>query len=265
MPASFDAAAQRLTLDAAREAGFPADVRLLEEPQAAFYHWLGRRAGESAASKELSEMGVRHVLVIDIGGGTTDFTLFEICSLKPGHPFRRSSELPSAITFSSEVTISILPSRIGSNHGSQPREPLSEVQRNFLVARCRDVKERCLADFSDSRFFGFHSWTRFKLCLATHSARQIERAEIESIVLDGFFPECNLDDKPARTQVGLREWALPYAADSAVTRYLAEFLRGRPGRRRRPLQWRFALSRGPAPTSAKTDRTMAKRHRASDP
>src|SRR6202011_5109176 len=52
--------------------------------------------------------------------------------------------------------------------------------------------------------------------------------EIESIVLDVFFPECNLDDQPARTQAGLREWALPYAVDSAVTRYLAEFLRDRP-------------------------------------
>ena len=56
----------------------------------------------------------------------------------------------------------------------------------------------------------------------------IERAEVESIVLDGFFPECDAEDRPARTQAGLREWALPYAADSAVTRYLAEFLQDRP-------------------------------------
>jgi hypothetical protein len=59
-------------------------------------------------------------------------------------------------------------------------------------------------------------------------AGQITRSEIESIVLDGFFPECDADAQPIRTQAGLREWALPYATDSAVTRYLAEFLRGRP-------------------------------------
>jgi hypothetical protein len=57
---------------------------------------------------------------------------------------------------------------------------------------------------------------------------QILRPEIESIALDGFFPECDADAQPARTQAGLREWALPYATDSAVTRYLAEFLRGQP-------------------------------------
>ena len=57
---------------------------------------------------------------------------------------------------------------------------------------------------------------------------KISRAEVESIVLDGFFPECNANDQPARAQAGLREWALPYASDSAVTRYLAEFLSGLP-------------------------------------
>ena len=94
VPASFDAAAQRLTLDAAREAGFPEGVRLLEEPQAAFYRWLDRGAGESAASKQLSDTGVHHVLVIDIGGGTTDFTLFEIASPTGDRPFATSSESP---------------------------------------------------------------------------------------------------------------------------------------------------------------------------
>src|SRR6202047_2549278 len=78
VPASFDAAAQKLTLDAAREAGFPEDVRLLEEPQAAFYWWLDQSSAESVVSKQLSENGVRHILVVDIGGGTTDFTLFAI-------------------------------------------------------------------------------------------------------------------------------------------------------------------------------------------
>src|ERR1700732_4114432 len=72
VPPSFDAAAQRLTLDAAREAGFPEGVLLLEEPQAAFYWWLEDGSGGTAVSKQLSEMGVEHVLVIDIGGGTTD-------------------------------------------------------------------------------------------------------------------------------------------------------------------------------------------------
>jgi molecular chaperone DnaK (HSP70) len=226
VPASFDAAAQRLTLDAAKQAGFPADVRLLEEPQAAFYHWLSRRAGESAASKELSEMGVRHILVIDIGGGTTDFTLFEIVP-STGTPLshiKRAAVSDHLLLGGDNIDLAIA-HRIESRLPA--REPLSEVQRNFLVARCRDVKERCLADFS-THIFSVSIPGRGSSLFGNTLGTQIERAEIESIVLDGFFPDCNLEDKPARTQIGLREWALPYAADSAVTRYLAEFLHGRP-------------------------------------
>jgi molecular chaperone DnaK (HSP70) len=226
VPASFDAAAQRLTLDAAHQARFPADVRLLEEPQAAFYHWLECRAGESAASEELSEMGVRHVLVIDIGGGTTDFTLFEIVP-STGTPLshiKRVAVSDHLLLGGDNIDLAIA-HRIESRLPA--REPLSEVQRNFLVARCRDLKERCLADFS-THVFSVSIPGRGSSLLGNTLGTQIERAEIEAIVLDGFFPECNLDDKPARTQVGLREWALPYALDSAVTRYLAEFLHGRP-------------------------------------
>jgi molecular chaperone DnaK (HSP70) len=226
VPASFDAAAQRLTLEAAHEAGFPANVRVLEEPQAAFYHWLSCRAGESAASKELSEMGVRHVLVIDIGGGTSDFTLFEIVpsSRTPLSHIKRVAVSDHLLLGGDNIDLAIA-HRVESRLPAH--EPLSEVQRNFLVARCRDVKERCLADFS-THLFAVSIPGRGSSLLGNTLGAQIERAEIESIVLDGFFPGCNLDDKPARTQVGLREWALPYAVDSAVTRYLAEFLHGRP-------------------------------------
>jgi molecular chaperone DnaK (HSP70) len=226
VPASFDAAAQRLTLDSAHEAGFPADVRLLEEPQAAFYHWLGCRAGESVASKELAEMAVRHVLVIDIGGGTSDFTLFEIApaSGTPLSHIKRVAVSDHLLLGGDNIDLAIA-HRIESR--LPKHEPLSEVQWNFLVARCRDVKERCLADFS-TQIFAVSIPGRGSSLLGNTLGTQIERAEIESIVLEGFFPECGLDDKPAKTQAGLREWALPYAVDSAVTRYLAEFLNGRP-------------------------------------
>ena len=80
VPASFDAAAQRLTITAAEEAGFPGDVRLLEEPQAAFYCWLESHdpARELWQRPDNGDAGLRHVLVIDIGGGTSDFSIFEV-------------------------------------------------------------------------------------------------------------------------------------------------------------------------------------------
>ena len=80
VPASFDAAAQRLTLLAAQQAGFPDHVRLLEEPQAAFYAWLEQKAQGAHPWSGLPDPGSvpRHILVIDIGGGTSDFSLFEL-------------------------------------------------------------------------------------------------------------------------------------------------------------------------------------------
>src|ERR1700722_8972270 len=83
VPASFDAAAQRLTLNAAEEAGFPKSVRLLEEPQAAFYCWLQHHGPANALWEGFDAPNAepRHVLIVDIGGGTSDFSLFQ---LRPG-------------------------------------------------------------------------------------------------------------------------------------------------------------------------------------
>ena len=223
VPASFDAVAQRLTLDAARQAGFPDNVRLLEEPQAAFYRWLEQHASPDAL--KLPEIGACHVVVIDIGGGTSDFSLFEI-SRKP------RSSLPhiKRVAVSDHLLLGGDNIDLAIAHHIEPRlasEALSPAQWNFLVARCRDLKERCLASAAGEEF-PVSIPSQGSSLLGKALTARVRRAEVESIALDGFFPECNADDRPSRTQAGLREWALPYAADSAVTRYLADFLRDRP-------------------------------------
>jgi molecular chaperone DnaK (HSP70) len=223
VPASFDAVAQGLTLDAAKRAGFPESVRLLEEPQAAFYRWLEQHAAPDAFN--LAETGFCHVLVIDIGGGTSDFSLFKITA-------RSSSSLPhiKRIAVSDHLLLGGDNIDLALAHHIQPRlgsEELSVGKWNFLVARCRDLKEHCLASKTGEDFAVSVPSQGSSLLGKTLSAR-IHRAEVESIVLEGFFPECGAEDRPSGTQAGLREWALPYAADSAVTRYLADFLRGRP-------------------------------------
>jgi molecular chaperone DnaK (HSP70) len=223
VPASFDAVAQRLTMDAAREAGFP-DVRLLEEPQAAFYWWLEEHGASAEIWSELPEGGIHHLLVIDIGGGTSDFSLFEISHHSASIPRIRRIAVSDHLLLGGDNIDLALAHHIESRVAD---EALSVTQWNFLVACCRDLKERCLADTS-GQVFSVSIPGRGSSLLGGALSGQIERTEIESIVLDGFFPECGPDDRPARTQAGLREWALPYAADSAVTRYLADFLRGRP-------------------------------------
>ncbi|MFZ0708505.1 MAG: Hsp70 family protein [Terrimicrobiaceae bacterium] len=224
VPASFDAAAQGLTSDAARQAGFPENVRLLEEPQAAFYRWLEQHASPDAPTS-LPAINPCHVLVVDIGGGTSDFSLFEI-NRKAG------SSLPhiTRLAVSDHLLLGGDNIDLALAHHIEPRlgaQELSAVQWNFLVARCRDVKERCLAN-ADGEDFPLAIPSQGSSLLGKTLTARIRRAEVESIALDGFFPECAAGDRPARTQAGLREWALPYAADSAVTRYLADFLRERP-------------------------------------
>jgi molecular chaperone DnaK (HSP70) len=223
VPASFDAAAQRLTLDAASEAGFPETVRLLEEPQAAFYCWLKQHQTELWG--KIHEDRAHHVLVIDIGGGTTDFSFFEI-NRQPGTPLPQIKRIAVGdhLLLGGDNIDLALAHQIASRLANAE---LSPAQWNFLVARCRDLKERCLTDSSGDSF-PVSIPGRGSSLLSGALSGKISRAEIESIVLDGFFPECNANDQPARPQAGLREWALPYAADSAVTRYLAEFLSGLP-------------------------------------
>jgi molecular chaperone DnaK (HSP70) len=225
VPASFDAAAQRLTLDAAHEAGFPAEIRLLEEPQAAFYRWLEHGDSQGDLWKKHPDSGPHHVVVIDVGGGTTDLTLFAITPRSgTSIPHIKRIAVSDHLLLGGDNIDLAIAHRIESRLG---HESLSSAQWNFLVALCRDVKERCLSNPSDDAFPVSIPGRGSSLLSGTITGL-IKRTEVESIVLEGFFPECGADDRPARTQAGLREWALPYAADSAITRYLAEFLHGRP-------------------------------------
>jgi molecular chaperone DnaK (HSP70) len=230
VPASFDAVAQRLTLDAARQAGFPEGVRLIEEPQAAFYRWLELHDGADDFWKALPADGpdARHVAVIDIGGGTSDFSLFEIAR-QPGSavPRIRRVAVSDHLLLGGDNIDLALAHRI--RQGLAAGADLAPGQWNFLVAQCRDLKERCLSGSgADAEIFSVSIPGRGSGLLGGTLTARIARAEIDAILMDGFFPECDAAAEPARGQAALREWALPYAADSAVTRYLAEFLRGRP-------------------------------------
>ena len=232
VPASFDAVAQRLTLQAAKDAGFPHAVRLLEEPQAAFYRWLELHEAGGDLWDRLPETDAvsHHVLVVDIGGGTSDFSLFE---LRP----RAGSRVPDIkrTAVSEHILLGGDNMDLAIAHLSEPRlrqdsEPLSATQWEHLVARCRDLKERALSGEgpADEAFPVSIPGRGSGLIGGTLSAR-LARVDIEKVLLDGFFPECAADHRPARKKVALKEWGLPYAADSAVTHHLAGFLSGRPG------------------------------------
>lgn len=229
VPASFDAVAQRLTLDAAEEAGFPKSVRLLEEPQAAFYRWLEAHSDPDALWSRLPDSGSNHVLVVDIGGGTSDFSLFEI-SRQSGSPLpaiRRLAVSDHLLLGGDNIDLAIA-------HLMEPRlagkgETLAGSQWQDLVARCRDLKERCLeTDGEADEEFAVSLPGRGSSLFAGNLSARITRGDVMAILLDGFYPACAADAQPVEAEAGLKEWGLPYAADSAITRYLANFLHDLP-------------------------------------
>ncbi|MBF0094457.1 MAG: Hsp70 family protein [Alphaproteobacteria bacterium] len=229
VPASFDAAAQKLTLEAAREAGFPEGTRLLEEPQAAFYRWLEQRDGGAWEALEGSSDGPRHVLVVDIGGGTSDFSLFELeggeAGAAPG--MKRIAVSDHILLGGDNIDLAIA-------HLLEPRlspegDKLSAGQWERLVARCRFLKEEALAREGDpDETFPVSIPSRGAGLIAGSLSAVLTRRELEGLLLDGFFPECGSGDRPRKTLSAMKEWGLPYAHDGAVTRHLAAFLRGRP-------------------------------------
>ena len=231
VPASFDSAAQKLTLDAARDAGFPETVRLLEEPQAAFYRWLEDHETQNTLEDQLVELRVRphHVLVVDVGGGTTDFSLFEI-------RLQAEQRLPEIrrIAVSDHILLGGDNLDLALAHWVEPRfgvDSLSASQWSHLVAQCRAVKEEALSGGragSGERNYRVTVPSRGAGLLAGTLGAEVSGEELLGFVLDGFYPECEADAEPERAAVSLREWGLPYAADSGITRHLAEFLRDLP-------------------------------------
>ena len=231
VPASFDAAAQRLTLDAAEEAGFPDSVRLLEEPQAAFYCWL-EQYGAADPLWEGSDpytVGPRHVLIVDVGGGTSDFSLFE---LRPGASgampdIRRMAVSDHILLGGDNIDLALavlLEPRFVLERGR-----MSGPQWDHLVASCRDLKEHALlCPGSAQEEYVVALPGRGASLVAGVQTATLARDEVERLVLDGFFPVCDARAQPYRTRAGLRDWGLPYAVDSAITHHLADFLWNRP-------------------------------------
>jgi hypothetical protein len=225
VPASFDPAAQQLTLEAAREAGFPASTILIEEPQAAFYAWMESSPAEFAA---LAPTGgqTSHVLVVDIGGGTTDLSLFAI---EP----RPDQEVPhlNRIAVSDHLLLGGDNLDLALAHHLETRlMPDGQLPSGTfaqLLARCREIKEEALCTEGE-RIWPVAVAKPGSSLLAGTLRSEISAHEISRLLIEGFFPSVGGTESPHRAAAGLREMGLPYAKDPAVTRHLAEFLLGRP-------------------------------------
>ncbi len=209
IPASFDEVARELTVQAAKAAGLRR-VHLLEEPQAAFYAWLHSPEG---LGREWPE-GAR-ILVCDIGGGTTDFTLIE--SAGDGN-YRRTAVGEHLILGGDNLDLA-LALHLEARHGRVP-----PAQWARFLARCREAKELLLGDNPPESCQVTLVGSGRGLVGGTRQL-PLTRGEAEAVLLEGFLPRTSLQEGPQVRKSGFQEFGLPYAPDPAMTRYLAEFLR----------------------------------------
>ncbi|WP_035545648.1 Hsp70 family protein, partial [Burkholderia sp. 9120] len=241
VPASFDEGARALTVAAARMAGLP-KLKLLEEPQAAFYDWLfhhrERLADELAAS--------RLVLICDVGGGTTDLTLIAV-DVRDGEPQLTRIGVGNHLMLGGDnMDLALAHLMEARLPGGGERARLSAASLSQLVERCRAAKEQLLGpqapDSASITLLGAGS----KLIGGARSA-QVTRDEVERIIVDGFFPTVASHERPGRPRGAIVEFGLPYATDAAVTRHIAAFLS------RFAAQSRQALGAGDAAETPATD------------
>ncbi|SIT39279.1 putative chaperone protein, HscA/DnaK [Paraburkholderia ribeironis] len=218
VPASFDEGARALTVEAARIAGLPG-LRLLEEPQAAFYDWLFHHRERLAS--ELAH--TRLVLICDVGGGTTDLTLIEV-SLRDGEPQLTRIGVGNHLMLGGDNMDLALAHLVEARlPGSDGRTRLSAASLSQLVERCRGAKEQLLGpdapDSASITLLGAGS----KLIGGARTV-QVTREEVERVIVDGFFPAVASHERPGRPRGAIVEFGLPYATDAAVTRHIAAFL-----------------------------------------
>ncbi len=214
VPASFDEEARELTVEAAHQAGIE-KLTLLEEPVAAFYSWIANDLVRS--QKSLFDGQV--VLVCDVGGGTSDFTLIRVSREGDKIDFTRTAVGKHLLLGGDNLDLTLgwlVESKLG--------KPLSIRQRSALRRQCASAKERLLADPSLKSVEVTVLGSGAALVGGTLKT-EITREEALELTLEGFLPFCGLDEKPKEDKKSLfRELGLPYVTDPAITRHIAAFV-----------------------------------------
>ena len=216
IPASFDPAARELTAEAARQAGFA--PTLLEEPQAALYSWIQGSGGRWRKQVQPGDI----ILVVDVGGGTSDFSLIAILErdgkLEPHRVAVGDHILLGGDNM--DLALAHLVARKLSANGTQ----LDAWQMRALTYGCRSAKEALLAD-ANATTWPIVVPSRGSKLIGGSIRTELTREEVTTFITDGFFPRVEASARPAtRQRAGLTQVGLPYAQDAAITKHLAAFL-----------------------------------------
>ncbi|WP_422926460.1 Hsp70 family protein [Singulisphaera sp. PoT] len=217
VPASFDAVARELTVEAARAAGLE-QITLLEEPQAAFYAWLSAQGERWRKQVKVGDI----LLVCDVGGGTTDFTLIAVTEQGGDLALTRLAVGEHILLGGDNMDLALAHAVAATLPNGM--DGLDATQRVALGYACRNAKETLFADpEKDSAQVAILG--RGSKVIGGSIKTELKRETLNQVLLEGFLPRCAPTDQPARgRRVGLTEIGLPYAADPAITRHLARFL-----------------------------------------
>lgn len=248
LPASFDEVARQLTLQAAKEAGLP-NVILIEEPQAAFYAWLHRNQESWMDTMRPGQS----ILVCDIGGGTTDFTLIRVIETCKSSTLMASdataassvhSDASAQVSDTMQATYGLHRVAVGEHlmlggdnldlalAKAMEQRLLAETpgmdrlkprQWDALKSQCRVAKETLLGKSPPSTYMMSLPGSGSKLIGNTHSIA-IEYQWARELLVEGFFGKVALEDRPQEIESGFQEFGLPFASDPNANRHLAKFL-----------------------------------------
>lgn len=210
VPASFDESARELTLEAAKLAGLP-DVILIEEPLAAFYAWLYHN---SSNWREKIHPGEK-ILIIDVGGGTTDFSIIGL----------DSDGVLSRIAAGDHLLLGgdNMDMAIAKEIEKKWNTHLSQSEWIQLCQRAREAKEKIFNENLGTVEFAVFS--RGSSVIASTKKAQITIDELDKILINGFFPKIPVDSPRAKIGSGIRSMGLPYVAEPSITNHLLDFLR----------------------------------------
>jgi Hsp70 protein len=217
VPASFDEEARELTRRAAEQAGLQR-VTLLEEPQAAFYAWLESQGDAWRKRVKLGDL----VLVCDVGGGTTDFSLITVSEENGNLALKRVAVGEHILLGGDNMDLAL--ARQLQQKLEADGHRIDTYQLQGLWHQCRSAKEN-LFEHPKTRKQDVTLLGKGRKLVGGTIKTELLREELNRVLIEGFFPKVGSDEMPIRQRrIGFQELGLPYAADAAVTKHLARFL-----------------------------------------
>ena len=217
VPASFDEEARELTRRAAEQAGLER-VTLLEEPQAAFYAWLDSKGDGWRKRIRVGDL----VLVCDVGGGTTDFSLISVLEEQGDLVLKRVAVGDHILLGGDNMDLAL--ARLVQQKLEAEGQRIDTYQLQGLWHQCRAAKEY-LFEHPKSQKQDVTLLGKGRKLVGGTIKTELLREDLNRVLVEGFFPKVRSDEMPARQRrIGFQELGLPYAADAAITKHLARFL-----------------------------------------